>query len=662
MLFISKLYYLLFLIIISYPGFALSSNLQKLTKNQQSFLNAYSAIKSNDRSLISSYKAELKNYSLYPYLNYYDIIFHFDTIPQSQIDLFISTYPEFALTPRLIRHYLLFLGKEKKYQTFLKYYKSSEHTTTSLKCYAYMSMLTSNKNLEILKKAKLLWQNQLTISKHCNPLDQYLKKHKNISGSMLWHRVIKNMKKGRIRKAKQLSLNLSKADRKSLSFWIKVYKQPYLIKNKKMPSYVSPIIRKHIFKQGINRYAYSKPKQALVLLAQKQYQYGLNLKEFNKIKQQITLRLAYKFHPEAKNYLKKIDKAANNKNVINWRLQTAIRDSDWLNFLDLFAILPGELQQNNRWLYWKARALFELDKTNQAKEIYRKLSLQRDYYGFLSADQLNQKYQFNNRQYNISQNTTPELIKKYPELLAIKELIAIDWQDNLKRTWYTLLNKADKKDITAIANHMFELEQHPLAIQTIAKVKMWDNLKLRFPTPYKLFVDESAKNNSLDPAWIYGVIRKESAFSPRISSSAGAIGLMQLLPSTAKFIARKHGIHKKQKIKLKEPNSNIKIGSAYLNYLSKKYNGNRILATAAYNAGPNRVDRWIPNDRVLMADQWIDSIPFLETRNYVKSVLEFSTIFKNILSHRYDKLEVFMQPIGQNLSKKKALGTTRAFK
>lgn len=650
----SKPYQLFFLISFCYSGLALSGNLQELTKTQQVFLNAYTAVKSNDPPLISSYKSELKNYVLYPYLNYYDIIYHLETTPQSQIDLFISSYPDFVLTPRLIRHYLLFLGESKKYQTFLKYYKPNEHVSTSLKCHAYTAKLLNNKDSKILKQAKQLWQDQLTISKHCLSLEEYLKKHKNITGSMLWTRIIKNMNKGRIRKAKQLSLNLSKADRKSLTFWIKVYKQPELIRNKKMPSYVSPVIRKPIFIQGLNRYAYSAPQKALKLLVQKRHQYGLKTNEFNRIKQQITLRLAYRFHPEAQNYLKKIDNAADNQKVINWRLQTAIRDSDWLVFLDLFNILPKESQQNSRWLYWKARALFELGKTKQANIIYKKLSQQRSYYGFLSADKLNQAYKFNNRPHKINKTTTPELIKKYPELLAIKELIAIDWQDNLKRTWYALLNKAGKKDISLIANHMYELEQLPLAIQTLAKIKMWDNLKLRFPTPYKLLVDENAKSNTLDPAWIYGVIRKESAFSPQITSSAGAIGLMQLLPSTAKFIARKHGIHKKQKIKLNDPNSNIKIGSAYLNYLSKKYNGNRILATAAYNAGPNRVDRWIPNDRVLKADQWIDSIPFLETRNYVKSVLEFSTIFKSILSHRYDKLEIFMQPIGEKLEQKKS--------
>jgi soluble lytic murein transglycosylase len=123
---------------------------------------------------------------------------------------------------------------------------------------------------------------------------------------------------------------------------------------------------------------------------------------------------------------------------------------------------------------------------------------------------------------------------------------------------------------------------------------------------------------------------------------------MQLMPKTARYIGRKIGLKKRQYTRLTIPESNIELGSAYLSYLSDKYNGSRVLATAAYNAGPTRVDQWIPQDKVLSADQWIETIPFSETRAYVKAVLEYTTIFKSMLNKKYDRLENFMHPIGHH--------------
>ena len=329
--------------------------------------------------------------------------------------------------------------------------------------------------------------------------------------------------------------------------------------------------------------------------------------------------------------------------MLRWRLQLTIRDSNWLTYLDLYDLLSPKVQQKKRWLYWKAKSYEALNQPKQANKIYLKLARYRNYYGFLAADKLNIDYQFNH--IKSKHYSTEKLLAKYPQLNIMQELIAIDWQSNLKRVWGQLLRDADKKDIEAIANYLATLKQHTFAIHTIAKVKKWNDLSLRFPMPYKNLIQKTAKQDNIDPSWIYGVIRRESAFSPNVQSSAGAIGLMQLMPATAKFIGKKIGFNQTKKSQLKIATPNIKLGSAYLNYLSNKFNGNRVLATAAYNAGPNRVNRWLPKKGSMPADQWIDTITFTETRDYVKAVLEYSIIFKSKLDKKYEKLENFMQSI-----------------
>jgi len=164
-------------------------------------------------------------------------------------------------------------------------------------------------------------------------------------------------------------------------------------------------------------------------------------------------------------------------------------------------------------------------------------------------------------------------------------------------------------------------------IQAMIKGNLWDHLSIRFPLAYEPQVRKAADKNNIEPNLIFAIARQESAFAEKATSTAGAMGLMQLMPSTARATARRSGI-KHHKSDLFNPEHNIKLGSSYLNQLLQQYKGNRILATAAYNAGPHRVDRWLrktPQD--VAFDIWIETIPFKETRGYVQNVLAFSVIY-----------------------------------
>lgn len=271
------------------------------------------------------------------------------------------------------------------------------------------------------------------------------------------------------------------------------------------------------------------------------------------------------------------------------------------------------------------------------------MAQQRHYYGFLAADRLKKPYQFNPDP--VTQIAPKVLIKKYPELQRIQELMAIDWTLSAKREWYHLLQRIDKNELQAVAVLANQWQEYTQSIRSLAKAKKWNHLTLRFPTPYKGPVMQSAKQHKVDAAWVYGVMRRESAFSAQARSSAGALGLMQLMPKTAQYIGKKQGVKGKLYKNLTDATNNIELGSAYLSYLYKKYDNNQVLATAAYNAGPNRIKSWRPLNNALPSDQWIDSIPFNETRAYIKAVLEYSTIFQSMLHKKYDRLSDAMPPI-----------------
>jgi len=174
---------------------------------------------------------------------------------------------------------------------------------------------------------------------------------------------------------------------------------------------------------------------------------------------------------------------------------------------------------------------------------------------------------------------------------------------------------------------------HFTSILTLSKAKAWNQVELRFPMAHESLVRLEANQQGVSPALVYGVIRRESAFDPNIVSSARAQGLMQLIPPTAKQVARGLKLKPLRKKQIFEPEINIKLGTAYLKTLLKRFNGNYALATASYNAGPHRMPRWAP-DYPLEAARWVESIPFNETRNYVQAVLAYMTIYEYKLNGR----------------------------
>jgi soluble lytic murein transglycosylase len=159
------------------------------------------------------------------------------------------------------------------------------------------------------------------------------------------------------------------------------------------------------------------------------------------------------------------------------------------------------------------------------------------------------------------------------------------------------------------------------------KAKAYDNLVLRFPILFDELFDKYAKKRKIDRSWIYGLARAESAFIEDVKSPAGALGLMQVMPKTGAATAKRIGLKGFKTYKLTQAKTNIPIGTAYMKQMLDKFNGNIILATASYNAGPHRVNKWLPKQGCAEPDVWIEQIPFNETRKYVRRVLYFANIY-----------------------------------
>lgn len=617
-------------------------NKATLTQNQQDFLDAYEAIKKNDRASVADYKRKLKDYPLYPYILFHDYSFNFKNTPPALINAFIKENAN-NLGEQLNRRWLLHLAQTQQWRPYLNAY--TEQKNQDLQCYNIQALANTQKVAQALELAQPIWQESTTLSKACQPLETLLKNHNKLTGKLVWNRIELAMNKKQFTQAKTMAKHLSEQERKMLDFWLSVNKTPTLISND-LPKTLSPAVQKLIFSYGVTQLASSQPITAKQSLDKYTKTYGLSTEQYQLLERKIALRTAYRYQPEAKELLNRVNTlGSKTEETTRWQAQIAIKNSDWPGLLDIIELMDKSERDDAQWIYWKARALDATNQAQLAQPLFANLAKQRNFYAFLSADRLNLNYQFNPKP--VGPFDKVKLMQKYPELLRIQELLAIDWPLSARREWNSLISKADNNELQAVAVLADQWQLHAQAIQTLAKANQWDALDLRFPTPHKEPVMQNANKHQIDPAWVYGIMRRESAFSVDIQSSAGALGLMQIMPKTAEYIGKKTGNPKYTYSHLTQANNNIELGSAYLSSLYKKYNGNRVLATAAYNAGPSRVDSWIPNNQNLPADQWVDSIPFSETRAYVKAVLEYTTIFKSLMNQKYDRLNDVMPDIGR---------------
>jgi soluble lytic murein transglycosylase len=212
-------------------------------------------------------------------------------------------------------------------------------------------------------------------------------------------------------------------------------------------------------------------------------------------------------------------------------------------------------------------------------------------------------------------------------MLRARELYFLDRLIDAKREWFQALRYLDQDQIKQAATLASKWQWHDSAIRTVAKTEHRNDYLLRFPMPYKQEVLQQAEERKLDPSLIYGVMRRESLFDPLARSSVGALGLMQLMPSTARNVARSLGMKKPGRADILSVANNIRFGTQYLRTVMNRFDNNVALAAAAYNAGPSNVQRWLPRDASMSADLWVETVPYTETRDYVQAVLAYATVF-----------------------------------
>jgi soluble lytic murein transglycosylase len=329
----------------------------------------------------------------------------------------------------------------------------------------------------------------------------------------------------------------------------------------------------------------------------------------------------------------------------------AIRFSAWESLIRAINSMSVTQRQEDRWQYWLARASEQRSDASSkrtAREIYKRLAQGDDYHNLLAKDHVGQSYSSVPSNVQPSNADAQRLSQDihFRRAFALRNVNAPD--NYINREWNWAVRQAYlKKDdglLLAAAKRATDMGWYDRAIYAADRTVNQHNYSLRYAMPHQSYVVSHSRNAGIDPAWAYGLMRQESRFVSNARSHVGAGGLMQIMPDTAKLVARQMG-ETYNPAALTDMNTNIRYGTFYLSMIQSQLSSSPVLATAGYNAGPNRARRWQPEEQGIAADQYAETIPLTETRDYVKHVMTNATHYGLLLGQGAQSIGKRMQII-----------------
>ena len=568
--------------------------------------------------------ALLRAYPLYPYLRYQDLSRRLPEWPADEVREFLQTYADSPLADRLRGGWLRQLATARRWDDYVR--DAAPTRDAELDCWRRHALLNTGQSEPALLGFATLWRRGAALPAACDPVIAVWRSQGNLTPELLWQRFALAMERNSLGLAKTLRDAMPAADQTLADHWLVIADDPPRLLENRRFDYSDPRTGL-MLSDGLKRWGKRDAlaaAAALDTLKQHDQQLAPRLME---VERWLALWIASDYHPTALARLAAAPDPVVNRDVREWRIRICLRQGDWPAALHWLDQLPTEERDSPRWQYWRGRTLEALGRAEEAKPIYQGIAQQRDYHGFLAADRLSAPYAIASTPLAIPATALDELLTGSPGLQRARELYILGREPEADAEWRQATQGFDRPALQQAAVLAHRWDWHPQAIATISRAEYWDDLELRFPLAYREGVINNARSDAVDPSWVYAVIRQESSFRPDARSPVGALGLMQIMPATGRQIAQELRDASADHPALLQPDINLRYGIHYLRQILERLQDNPMLATAAYNAGPNKVAQWLPARDAVPADVWAETIPYRETRSYVQRVMEYAAIY-----------------------------------
>ena len=601
------------------------------------FAAARDAYRAGDAARLERIAPRLAGYLLEPYVAYWRLRLKLDDADPLAVRDFLDRYADLPLADRLRTEWLKALARRGAWTVFAAEYPKHGAQDVELACYAAQFRAQhkdSGEAATAAAEASRFWFSGQEQPESCQPVFAMLLAQGILTAQDVWARFRLAHEAGNFHLAAKIAAELPTAERPAPRDIERIDRGARAALIKGDFRFASPTGRE-LALYALDRVAQSDAQAARdawlgwrTRLPDAERLYGNLLVAYNG---------AHQLVPGAYAWYHDAEGAPLTENQRAWRVRAALRSGAWTDVRAAVDAMPPEQAQDPAWRYWKARALSAAGETEDATRLFASLATEHHFYAFLAAEALGASI------VPLSEPLAPDPVAlaafgAREAVQRVVKLTALDLRPEAQREWVTVVRGLDDEGLLLAATYAQAHRLYDRAINTADRTQQRHDFQLRYPMPYQTEVADAVRQNGLDTAFVYGLMRQESRFIADIVSPAGAVGLMQLMPPTARWVAHKTGHTSVHTPQLEDPELNIQLGTYYLRYVLDKLDDLPALAAAAYNAGPGRAQAWrgsVPLEGAI----YVETIPFNETRDYAKKVLANAMFYQAQLGLRYITLK-----------------------
>ncbi|HEV7799827.1 MAG TPA: transglycosylase SLT domain-containing protein [Burkholderiales bacterium] len=617
---------------------------------EDDFVGARDAFRSGDARRLDFYASRLKGYVLEPYVAYWQLRLRLEEASPAEVRRFLASYSDTPLAKNLLAEWLRLLGRTQQWQLFDPDYALYSGEDLDITCYGIQSKVRTQP--EAIAEARSLWFVAKELPENCTTLFSALMQSQKISQEDVWMRVRLALENGQVAMAQRASIYLTpgqQPDARALSL---IFTNPGGYLEKQQFDTRTRGGREAVMFAAY-RLARSSPQQAAAHWTRLESRFSAEERAY--VWGQLAQSAAMRHDPEALGWFGKAGDLSDLQ--LAWKVRAALRQRNWREVQAAIDEMSDKEREQSAWRYWKARALKAAGREEEALALLKPIAREYNFYGQLALEELGERISTPSAGFK----PTPEEIRvmsQNPTVRRALEFYRLSLRVDATREWVWLVRNLDDRQLLTAAEIARRNELYDRAINTADKTESVHDFSLRYLAPYRDVLKVRASQMNLDEAWVYGLIRQESRFIADARSRVGAGGLMQLMPATAKWVAKKMGLRAIGDVT--EIDTNVSLGTYYLKHVLDSLDGQPVLASAAYNAGPGRARAWRPDGGPAIEGAiYAETIPFSETRDYVKKVMANASYYGHAFTQQVQSIKQRLGTIGaRDRGREQALGDT----
>jgi soluble lytic murein transglycosylase len=594
----------------------------------ESILAAYDAYRAGDAMKLAKHSKKVGENALAPWLDYWRVALRLEDASASDVNEFFARHGDTYVGELLRADWAKVLGKRRAWQDFDREADKVPRPDLEIRCYTLSSRIASGDE-SAFTEAALVWLEPAELPEGCARLADTMMKQGRLSITDTWHRVRVLFENGQITAAKTALAYLPKKEGPDERALAEAARTPKRLISRLPASLELRAAREVAVLAGV-RYARADPEAAAKAL---EGALGERLpeRELKYLWSRVAYEAAHVHHDQTMKWYARAGNTRLDDEQLAWKVRAALRRGQWGVVRSSIDRMSATAKQEGAWTYWYGRGLAAQGEEAGARAYYLRIAGQTDFYGLLASEELGYVVSIPESSYTPSEQEVAAAGRE-PGLVRALELIRLGIRTEGVREWLFTLRSFDDKQLLAAAELARRAEVYDRAIQAADRTERVHNFSLRYPVPYRDVFQEYARTQQLDVAWVLGLVRQESRFVSYARSGMGAAGLMQVMPHTARYVAARMKMRNFRAHHVNDVQTNVTLGTGYMKIVLEQL-GHPVLASAAYNAGPARAKRWRA-DRPLEGAIYAETIPFGETREYVKKVTANAVFYAALLENR----------------------------